>query len=188
MRSEWLEWPPKRRLIFSDRVKKLLRKPAGQLISGDPNEVARKIKEIIEAEKPPVVIAVGDYTSRKLRDAGARVSIYVIDGKTERRPSAIFDASDLEVVRCVNKAGTLDPDACLKLHNLLTRKSVRNVVLAVEGEEDLLTLAAILSAPEGSMIIYGQPGAGSVIIRVSREEKEKAFKILELVIREREQV
>lgn len=184
MRSEWLEWPPRRRLIFSDRVKKLLRKPAGQLISGDPDEVARKVKEVIEAEKPPAVIAVGDYTSRKLRDAGAKISIYVIDGKTERRPSTLFDTAGFKVVKCVNKAGTLDPDACSKLHNLLTRKLIKNVVLAVEGEEDLLALAAILSAPEHSMIIYGQPGAGSVIIRVSREEKEKAFKILELVIKE----
>lgn len=186
MRPEWLEWPPKRKLVFSDEVKKLLKKPAGQLISGDPDEVAKKIKEIIEVEKPLAVVAVGDYTSRKLRDAEAKVSIYVIDGKTERRPSTIFDTAGFKVIRCRNESGTLDPDACSKLHELLAKKLVENVVLAVEGEEDLLALAAIVSAPEGSMIIYGQPGAGSVIIRVNREQKEKALNILELVIEEGE--
>jgi len=181
MRSKSLEWPPKRRLAFPEEVKKILRKPLGQLISGDPDEVARKVKEIIEEENPLMVVAVGDYTSEKLRSMGAWVNLYVVDGRVERRPFKIFDVKGLKVVRCVNEPGTLNPDSVSKLHKLLTGKRSRGSVLVVEGEEDLLTLAAIISAPEGSMIVYGQPGAGNVIVRVRREVKEKAVEIIRLV-------
>ena len=180
MRSGSLEWPPKHKLVFPEEVKKTLKKPAGQLISGDPDEVAKKVRNIIEREKPLMVIAVGDYTSKKLRDSGASVNLYIIDRKTERKPSQIFDTAGLKVIRCLNEPGTLNPDSVSKLHKLVAEK-VRDSVLVVEGEEDLLTLAAIISAPEGSMIIYGQPGAGNVIVRVNPEVKERAVEIIRLV-------
>jgi len=47
----------------------------------------------------------------------------------------------------------------------------------VEGEEDLLTIVAVLCAPEGSVVLYGQPGEGAVLIEVNRAAK-KAFREL----------
>ena len=180
MRSGSLKWPPDRRIVFPERVKKILRKPAGQLISGKPEEVAREVRRIIEEEKPRLLILVGDYTSLKLREAGVDADIYVIDGRTERRPCRTIELKEFKVIRVVNEPGTLNPEAVSKLDQLLREPSAKGVVVLVEGEEDLLTLACIISAPEGSMIVYGQPGYGNVIVRVSREAKEKAAEILKL--------
>jgi len=174
------EWPPKQRLIFPEKVKTLLKEPAGRLISGDPDQVIEKVKQLIEVDNPRLVIAVGDYTSAKLREHKARVNIYIIDRKVERRPWQIFDTSGLKVIECVNEPGTICPETASKLHELLTKPGVKDVVVVVKGEEDLLALAAIISAPEGSTIVYGQPGAGSVYVKVDKELKKKAFKIIEL--------
>ncbi|MCD6235430.1 MAG: hypothetical protein J7J94_00315, partial [Thaumarchaeota archaeon] len=84
MRSESPKWPPKSRIIFSEEARRALKKPAGQLVKGRPDEVAEKVKRIILKEKPSKLVFVGDYTSRKLVDAGLRADLYVIDGKTER--------------------------------------------------------------------------------------------------------
>lgn len=180
MRSESPKWPPKHKLIFPESVKKLLKEPAGKLISGDPDQVIEEVKQLIEADNPPLVIAVGDYTSAKLREHAARVNVYVVDGRIERRPSAVFDATGLRTIECVNEPGTISPEAASRLHELLAKPGIRNVVLLVRGEEDLLTLAAIISAPEGSAIIYGQPGAGSVYVKVDKNMKKRALEILEL--------
>jgi uncharacterized protein (UPF0218 family) len=80
----------------------------------------------------------------------------------------------------MNEPGTICPEAASKLHELLTKPSIREVILLVRGEEDLLTLAAIISAPEGSAIIYGQPGAGSVYVKVDKASKKKALEIIKL--------
>ena len=185
MRSGSLKWPPDKKIIFPENVKKLLRKPSGELISGEPDEVAKKVKSIIEAEKPLRVISVGDYTSMKLREAGVEAHMYIIDGKTMRKPCKILDTRGLKLIRVVNEAGTLNPEAVAVLDTLL-KKGVENVVIFVEGEEDLLTLAAIISAPKGSMIIYGQPGAGNVILRVDERLKKRALEIIELALETRE--
>ncbi len=181
MQSESPKWPPRHRLIFPENVKRLLKEPAGRLISGDPDQVTEEVKRLIEADNPPVVIAVGDYTSAKLREHRARVNIYIIDGRIERRPCQIFDTSGLRVIECVNDPGTISPEAASKLHKLLGKPNIKDTVLLVRGEEDLLTLAAIISAPEGSAIIYGQPGAGSVYVKVDKALKRKALEIIELV-------
>ncbi len=180
MRSESPKWPPKHRLFFSENVKKLLREPAGKLITGEPDKVVREIKRLVEEENPPLVIAVGDYTSAKLREHGARVNLYIIDGRIERRPSTAFDTAGLKVIECVNEPGTINPEAASKLHELLMKTHLENTVLLVRGEEDLLTLAAIISAPEGSVIVYGQPRTGSVYVKVNKSLKERALKIIDL--------
>jgi len=180
MPSESLKWPPKEKIVFCEKVKSILRKPAGELVKGQPDEVAEKVKEIIEKEKPRMVIVVGDYTSKKLREKGIKAKLYVIDGKTERRRIPIFDLKDLKIEKVENEQGTLNPHAVKKLHEILNDPEAENVAMLVEGEEDLLTLAAILSAPEKSIIVYGQPGEGNVIVRVNNASKKHVIEILKL--------
>jgi len=43
----------------------------------------------------------------------------------------------------------------------------------------LLTLVTVSVAPCGSLVVYGQPGVGIVIIRVSEEKKHEAALVLE---------
>ena len=180
MRSGSLRWPPKKKIFFPEEAKKVLRRPAGKLITGDPDEVARRVKSIIEFDEPKLVVAVGDYTSKKLRDVDVRVNLYIVDGKVERKATELFKPEGLRVVRVVNEAGTLNPEAVKTLHKLLRGKELRETVLMVEGEEDLLTLAAILSAPDQTIIVYGQPGKGSVVVKVDDRVRDLALNILKL--------
>jgi len=180
MRSESLRWPPKKKIFFPEEARRILKRPAGKLITGDPDDVARRVNSIIEFDEPKLVVAVGDYTSKKLREVGAKVNLYIIDGRVERRAAELFKPENLEVVRVVNEAGTLNPDAVKTLHKLLRRKELKNTVLIVDGEEDLLTLAAILSAPDQTIIVYGQPGKGSVVVKVDDRVRDLALNILKL--------
>ncbi len=43
----------------------------------------------------------------------------------------------------------------------------------MDGEEDLLTLVAILVAPAGSIVAYGQPEIGIVLVRISEDKKDE---------------
>ena len=49
----------------------------------------------------------------------------------------------------------------------------------VDGEEDLLALPAVLSSPEKSIVVYGQPGEGIVLVRVSAQSKKQVSKFVE---------
>ena len=106
------------------------------------------------------------------------MNLYIVDGRVERKATELFKPEGLRVVRVVNEAGTLNPEAVKTLHKLLRGKELRDTVLMVEGEEDLLTLAAILSAPDQTIIVYGQPGKGSVVVKVDDRVRDLALNIL----------
>ena len=50
--------------------------------------------------------------------------------------------------------------------------------LVVNGEEDLLTLPAILFAPLNSLVLYGHWQYGIIVVEVDEKIKEKVRKIL----------
>jgi len=50
----------------------------------------------------------------------------------------------------------------------------RKLAVLVEGEEDLLVLPLMAEAPIGSVIIYGQPHEGLVVITVTDERRRWA--------------
>ena len=52
--------------------------------------------------------------------------------------------------------------------------------IKIQGEEDLLALPAILLAPLGSVVIYGQKDLGVVVVEVTEEKKEEVKKIINL--------
>jgi len=48
------------------------------------------------------------------------------------------------------------------------------LAIIVEGEEDLLVLPLMADMPLGSVIIYGQPNEGLVIITITEERQNWA--------------
>ncbi len=54
----------------------------------------------------------------------------------------------------------------------------------VDGEEDLATLPAILYAPLGSAVVYGQPNEGSVLVMVTPEKKKQIENLMKQMIME----
>lgn len=176
------DWPIRRKVVFPEKARALLRKPAGRLLRGESEEILEEIRRVIVEERPPLVIAVGDYTSEMLRRGGIPVNLYIVDGRVERRSVELFKIEHMRVIRVVNEPGTLSREAAAELHELLQEKDLKNTVLFVEGEEDILTLAVILSAPDQSLIVYGQPKEGSVVVTVNRKARKLAWEILSLAV------
>ncbi|NLB75740.1 MAG: DUF359 domain-containing protein, partial [Crenarchaeota archaeon] len=50
--------------------------------------------------------------------------------------------------------------------------------IVVNGEEDLLTLIAVLYAPQNSFIIYGQPDIGIVVVKATEMKKAEVKQFL----------
>jgi uncharacterized protein (UPF0218 family) len=57
------------------------------------------------------------------------------------------------------------------------------VRILVHGEEDLAVIPAVVEAPLGAAVVYGQPNEGMVIITITRERKEKAKRLMREILR-----
>ena len=53
------------------------------------------------------------------------------------------------------------------------------VRITVDGEEDLLVIPVCIYAPENSVVMYGQPNEGLVIVHITPEIQAKVQKILD---------
>jgi len=159
-------------LKLPDEVRSLLKRPLGQLF---PNVTAAI--EHLQQLHPPRLIAVGDVVTAKLLDAGLRPDVAVVDTKVMRLPAdektkRAVETFEAKVVRVKNQAGAITPE----LREAL-KAAKPPLKIIVEGEEDLATLPAVISAPLGSAVVYGQPGAGLVLVEVT-EPKRREFEML----------
>jgi len=156
------------------RVK--LKKPFGVLVQGTFSETMRELRGIAEREKPPVVVGVGDTVSRNLQEHDVSAQLLITDNLRRRKRivPAVFSARN--VVHVENPAGVITEEAVAAVRSALESSALVHVV--VDGEEDLLVLVAVLYAPEGALVVYGQPGEGIVVVRVTVEKRAEAVGIL----------
>ena len=82
-------------------------------------------------------------------------------------------------VRVKNEAGTISEEAVEAIKRAI--KDKESVRIEVEGEEDLLGLPAMLYAPDGWYVLYGQPNEGLVAVEVNEKSKALAEKFLEMM-------
>jgi uncharacterized protein (UPF0218 family) len=52
------------------------------------------------------------------------------------------------------------------------------IAIVVDGEEDLLTLPVVKFAPLGSLVVYGQPCVGIVLVKITDQIKFEAELIM----------
>ncbi len=132
-------------------------------------------------------IVVGDAATKSLCDIGILPDIAVIDFAI-RRKKYFYNLSDLgfpdgsSMIRTRNPKGTVAQSLIGHLRRIIDEKVMNHPsapsVICVIGEEDLATLPAILLAPLESVVVYGQPQKGLVVIRVTEEKKQDVIKIL----------
>lgn len=150
-----------------EHVRPILKRPLGELFP-DVGSALERIKEI----RPNKVIAVGDVVTAELMSAGFKPDIAVIDLKVMREPASgeigrRVEAFEASVIEVKNPAGTLTPE----LINAPWAGGPLEII--VRGEEDLATIPAVLGAPLGSVVLYGQPGEGVVLVHVTERKKEE---------------
>lgn len=161
-------------LTLPDSLRARLREPFGPVLSGE--EAVKRLAD------RAVVAAVGDITTLTLLEADVTPRLMVVDHVTKRTdaaPAALRErlADDrFNIVNVENPAATVT-DA---LWEAVARAygATGHTVIEVEGEEDLATLPAILLAPDGAAVAYGQPDEGMVVVEVDNDARDAVKGIL----------
>jgi len=114
---------------------------------------------------------VGDYVTQHIIEAGMHPDIAVIDHRIMRE-----EVEPLEFQRgkkyVKNPPGSITIEAQEMLHKAITFN--RKLGVVVEGEEDLLVLPLMAMMPTGSVIVYGQPREGMVVVTLTEERRRWA--------------
>ena len=158
-------------LVMPDHLRKELSSEAfGTLLNGSPADNASKAIEMIGNRKPTKVVIVGDFTLNAFLSAGYVPDLGIFDRLT-RRMGCDFPAVKASAVK--NPAGEITDEAVGSIKKALSPRQRRKVMLRVEGEEDLLALPAITYAPIGSLVIYGLPDRGMLVVTADSPTKKK---------------
>jgi len=153
-------------------------------ISGSPNETMSKLSELIESVKPKKIISIGDIVSRNILERNLPLNVFIVDNRSMRELIEPIDASVSKVLHLINPAGAISGDSWRIIDEAINSEGLVKVL--VEGEEDLLTIVAALLAPVNSMVVYGQPNEGIVVINVTEEVKKEMREIINKMIYEPE--
>ncbi|MCS6788066.1 MAG: DUF359 domain-containing protein [Aigarchaeota archaeon] len=176
MRSGWSELfrGGARALVLTEAQREILRRPIGDLIPGSPVETREALRGLL-GEGTALVVAVGDVVSAEVSAIMPKRVVYVTDDRSRRTPSTRVELQVEEEIRCANPAGSVTRESFEALEAAILRAG--RVRVLVEGEEDLLALVAVYLAPTGSLVLYGQPSEGLVVVEVNEERKRFAYLI-----------
>ncbi|MEM2937452.1 MAG: DUF359 domain-containing protein [Candidatus Bathyarchaeia archaeon] len=158
------------------KLRRQLQKPWGTLLRGSFSETASRLKDIVRSEKPPSIVSVGDTVSKNLVENKIFPNLLIVDNRVMRaaiKPASLPADKEMHVK---NPQGTVTQEALNTIKEAF--KANCRVKIVVDGEEDLLTLAAVLYAPENSIVVYGQPREGIVVVKATQEKKAEAAEIL----------
>lgn len=159
-------------LVLKKESRGIFKKPFGKLYS-TLNEVDRDFLE------NHFLISIGDATTNNVLNANIIPEIGIIDNKIEREVSDHKIEYNAITLNVDNPPGTITDELCEtieKAKGLATGKL--NVLIVVNGEEDLAVIPCVLMAPENTVILYGQPGEGLVVVEADKI-KDTAKKLLD---------
>lgn len=156
-----------------DDMRGVFQKPFGPVLS--TAQVAERLTDL------DTIVCVGDFVSRAMIDEGFRPKVIIVDYKTERREveedlRKVLGAYGKSVLRVANPAATVTKELYLAVVQAL--RLTGPVRIEVEGEEDLAGLPVFAEAPEGTVVLYGMPKQGMVLVRVDEAMRSRARTLL----------
>lgn len=162
---------------LSEDKREELKSPKGILF-----EESEKAFEYYYSQDYEMVITVGDIVSSTFLKEGIKPGLMIVDYTVERSPvdketRKLIEDYDVPTVKVDNPPGHLSEE----LLNVLENFKNPPMKILIEGEEDLATIPATLEAPNGSLVVYGQPGTGLVFVEVNEKKKEEFGKLLDLL-------
>jgi uncharacterized protein (UPF0218 family) len=163
--------------LLTDVLRKELKKPQGLLIEGSFKETVKRLKELIEKEQPSLIISVGDMVSRNMIQGSIPPDVLIVDNKVMRKPVQPIEIDTKHILYANNPPGTITDEAWNAIRRAIEKKGQIEVV--IDGEEDLLTIVAVLSLPENAIVVYGQPHVGIVVVKVTEETREKMRRFID---------
>ncbi len=160
-----------------------LKQPYGKLFPGSGELVAREIKNKLKRFWP--VICVGDVVSNLFLKYKLPAQVFVVDLLIERHKkfrslAELGFAAKSKHVVAINKPGELTTDMAAGVKNAIDEAMAGRVapVVWVDGEEDLAVIPAVLAAPLGATVLYGQPHQGVVMVEITEEKKERVNELV----------
>lgn len=165
---------------------RILKEPFGNLIP-DKNINRRKLNAVLRDVNK--IISVGDATTDRLISFGIIPDISVVDRKERRMKRKYVNNSSLsgdqiaknfaKELKCSNEAGTISKKAVELLQDALEMPSPVRII--VDGEEDLLALPLFLIVPDKSVVMYGQPYEGLVVVKIDSKIRKKAKDLMDRI-------
>lgn len=162
-------------------LREKMRLPIGEVITD-----IRKIK--MTNSKNSFIISVGDIVSRSLKEIGHIPDIAIIDFKNQRNiinEKAFKDykqSNDQKKRMYINEPGTIQREV-VNVYREALKTCITNQkkqVIVIDGEEDLLTIPAILLGPLHSIVYYGQFDLNAVIkVEITENKKNEVAAILQ---------
>ena len=158
-----------------ENIREQLKIPLGLLL---PDTKVTKENILKYTSPASYIITVGDATTEKMLEFGIIPSLQIIDSHEKRTirtpPSASLVASN---VSCDNPQGEITLESIEIIKKSFTLKTP--VRIMVNGEEDLLVIPVCIYAPENSIVMYGQPNEGLVLVTVDHKIRKKTQLILD---------
>ncbi len=138
---------------------KLLREPIGICIFDDVPKSIRKLRIAFESLNLKILATVGDVVTLNVIKYWRVPNIAIIDNKTlrEKRIDTLSTISVLfkDIIRLHNEPSTISDRSfdSIETATKLVEKG-RNVLIVVDGEEDVLAILLILNVDRG-LVVYG---------------------------------
>ncbi|MCZ7384068.1 MAG: GTP-dependent dephospho-CoA kinase family protein [Candidatus Methanoperedens sp.] len=169
-----------KKYCLPEELREELRKLHGELYSGDGIENAKQI--VKDLHKYSKIISVGDIVTFNLLTAGLVPDISFVDDRTKRGPASdkIMKGTRhayFKTITVENPPGTITEELLQEIGRAMESKTP--VQIFIKGEEDLAALPSIAMAPISSVIIYGLPDKGAVLVRVTEDKKKEIQSLLD---------
>lgn len=159
--------------VLPDEVRPTLQRPLGKLFT----DISKAI-EHIRMLRPARLITVGDIVTSSFLNAGLKPDVAVVDfivmrSQAGEKIKGLIESFNAPTVQLKNPAGVITPELWKSFEN--ERFPVK---IIVEGEEDLATIPAVITAPNNSVVAYGQPKEGVVLVEVTDEKRHEFQELL----------
>ena len=160
-----------------ENLRDQLKIPLGDLIK-EENVNKENILSKIGSES--LVITVGDRTTENMINLGIIPEVQIVDG-LEKRDKRLVPTDDTvnTNLSCKNPPGEITEESTQVIQKAFSSKSPVRII--INGEEDLLVLPLCILAPENSVVMYGQPNEGLVVVHITPEIRAKVQKILDVM-------
>ena len=160
-----------------ENLRDQLKIPLGDLIK---EENVNKENILTKIGSESIVITVGDRTTENMINLGIMPQIQIVDGLEKRNQRLVPKDDTINTnLSCKNPPGELTEESMQVIQKAFSCKLPVRII--VNGEEDLLVLPVCIFAPENSVVMYGQPNEGLVIVHITPEIRAKVQKILDVM-------
>ncbi len=160
-----------------ENLRDQLKIPLGDLIK---EENVNKENILGKIGSEPIVITVGDRTTENMINLGIMPQIQIVDGLEKRNQRLVPKDDTINTnLSCKNPPGEITEESTQVIQKAFSCKLPVRII--VDGEEDLLVLPVCIFAPENSVVMYGQPNEGLVIVHITPDIQAKVQKILDVM-------